>query len=125
MLERYKFRGQRIDNGKWVVGSLVIRHGTYYILCSGIDLVKYDDEYEVFPESVGQYTGLKDKNRKEIWEGDIVSNNWGGIGVIVLCNGCWSIKWDEDEFDFLFAELEDHIEVIGNVIDNKELLNNK
>lgn len=123
-MREIKFRGQRLDNGEWEFGDLSQwteedgRHRTF-ISFEGLEPI------EVHPESVGQYTGLKDKKEDEIYEWDIVSNNWGGIGVIVLCNGCWSIKWDEEEFDFLFAELEDHIEVIGNVIDNKELLNEK
>ena len=120
-----KFRGRRIDTDEWVFGGLIETNCGHV----GISLfTKYADRKiecifcEVNPNTVGQFTGMKDKNGNKIYEFDVVRNKWGGIGIIVFFNGGWAIEWGEDEIHILFDELDEDIEVIGNKFDNPELL---
>ena len=111
------FRGKRVDNGEWVVGDLVHRQVwscSLTIIRVSDDGFDHYEEYEVIPETVGQFIGLPDKNRNKIFEGDIVYN---GVfkAQVEFING----RFSPFGSDIFFA---DECEVIGNIYDNKELL---
>lgn len=125
------FRGKRIDNGEWVEGNIFIpdkltnREPPTEILV-GTNVVRIS--YEVDPETVGQYTGLTDKNGKKIFEGDIVKTD-----KFSEPNKQYIIKYDlqfgafigQDRYNLYFVTFDGdsgEFEVIGNIHDNPELL---
>lgn len=139
------FRGKRLDNGKCVYGSLI--DGIYGAMPVIVTLPSVDDDFKldfeydhVDPATVGQYTGLKDKNGKRIWEGDIlhiakIADGIGGyyqppldypVNVVVkwdLCAWMWETLSDDKRYiTFPDAWCHYECEVIGNVNDNPELL---
>lgn len=143
MTREILFRGKRIDNGEWVYGNL--NYGTieiknikdsYYI--SDFDVNPWDKKfYPVNPETVGQYTGLTDKNGKKIFEGDILkiihkyqspfdddTKEYTDIDVDV-------VHFDDEGLCFSYGKspflcVADNVtaeyEVVGNIHDNPELL---
>ena len=119
------FRGKRVGNGKWVYGSYVIQYGAHEIyLPDGVDSEHCFDRYHVLPETVGQYTGLKDKNGEKIFEGDIVRDTeTSDVGAICFETNTATFVI---EFDSIIVNFYDYnnsdVEVIGNIHDNHELL---
>ena len=125
------FRGKRKDSGEWVNGNLFLSDtdGRAYIL-AGSRIVTI--EWEVDPSTVGQYTGLRDKNGKRIFEGDMVSTDIERPYLIVeFRDGCFMFNCNdggEDYYDIMLPILKDpqsvykYGEVIGNIHDNPELL---
>ncbi len=118
------FRGKRIDDKEWVIGSL----STEYIKECGCVMISptSDTCYKVSPETVGQYTGLIDKNGKKIFESDIVSgygfDEEDGYGVIKWNDGAFEIEGTSVIGTFHENYWGYELEVIGNVFDNPELL---
>ena len=130
-MREISFRGQARD-GKWVYGSLVHRtvfYGDpcddYVILSDGEFDFDYYEDHEVIKETVGQFTGITDKNGKKIFEGDRVRyydacGKEKGIGVVN-----WSelfSAWHIDEYSTLYGGVIAKYEVLGNIHDNPELL---
>ena len=109
------FRGKGTKDGEWHYGSLQCFKG--YSIFDNL----WNNFIPVWSNSIGQYTGLRDKNRVRIFEGDIVNVD----GVTYIC------RWDEGNFEFgLTNERESfgiayashETEVVGNIHDNPELV---
>ena len=118
-MREFLLRGKRTDNGEWVKCSeTYIRDGDgIWLSDENLNVVT------VIPETVGQYTGLKDKNGVRIFEGDIVRafTRFSEIYVspVTYHDGTfWFKNWSWTKFLFKFEK----IEVIGNIRDNPELL---
>ena len=118
------FRGKRISNSKWVEGFMYSQHfplefrDDFYIRC-------YDTDYLVIPETVGQYTGLTDKNGTKIFEGDIVSlTKWNGLVYKVVYDNCrYELHNDNETCCYVLSIYKSKdIIVIGNIHDNPEIL---
>ena len=109
------FRGKDVINGEWHYGYYVRRFDDC-IIHSG---VLPNDYYIVKPETVGQYAGLKDKNGKKIFEGDIVTCDYF-CGVVHLYEGGWCVTEKDNYPEYLYDLI--NLKVIGNIHDNSELI---
>lgn len=130
------FRGKRKDNGEWVYGTPIVMHHNderthlhHFIIPDGVDLsfgVKVEDILvEIIPETRGQDTGLRDRNGRKIFGGDVVD-------ILTENEEIGVIKWDNDtarfviESDGFFSDFDNYygtdLEIIGNIYDNPELL---
>ena len=129
MNDRYLFRGKRVDNGEWVVGYCVCLNGNRHRIYTGCGNY-YPGYFEVIPETVGQCTGLKDKNGKLIFEGDILMFT-SDDGEKTPYKVKWSTSLAQyiismgdrifDTMDYWDKWIE-YYEIIGNTHDNPELL---
>ena len=129
------FRGKRVDNGEWVEWFFAQSGEMTYILIDNDFAVGYVVMKKVVPETLGQYTGLTDKNGKRIFEGDIVELDdrnydikWRAVVEFGNPNGNYSWGWQLNPLgkvdintDILcWVEMEEagaYCEVIGNIHD--------
>ena len=127
------FRGKRTDNGEWIEGYLVEKtifsifdtHLSFVIYKKPTNI--YHEEYrEIDPSTVGQYTGLTDKNSTKIFEGDIIQNTANGNFGIV--------RWYDEHAAFVIHGINDNktywlfdndfskVRIVGNIFDTPELV---
>ena len=139
------FRGKRIDTGEWVYGDFYRKCGVTGIVYDYMISTRDGMTYPVIPETVGQYTGLKDKNNKNIFDGDILQaeniSYTGTYGYAVIkfgeyedcdfvddsgyCSsgvGFYAILTRTNGIVGIERYMVATMEVIGNIHDNPELL---
>ena len=138
------FRGKRADNGEWVEGNLFIpdKPETPTQICIGTNVVRIT--YDIHPETIGQYTGLTDRNGKKIFEGDLLNgfeypflsdnahnyfaeviwfDNCPAFGLYTHKHPLSAVRGISEGNCELMEDFDSsQWEVIGNIHDNPELL---
>lgn len=121
MNREIKFRGKRLDNGEWVYGDLLhLVDGVYISNDNGNNMA------QVYPDTVGMSTGLKDKSGKEIYGGDILAHNGEPVGYIVdgVRGYCFDVIYLLPEYEeswslygVVINDFRGDVEIIGNIHD--------
>ena len=144
------FRAKRLDNGEWVEGNLVfsldadeewktiiipIRNSYMFSSGNEDEDLGFENWHRVDLKTVGQYTGLTDKNGQKIWENDIIDAKdswWNAYGPAGHSSPIILVEWSDYFCGYEpFANYDcdcgvyicpDEVKVIGNIFDNPELL---
>ena len=128
MKREIKFRGKRADGNSWVYGDLRQENSGNKVIMTNLstwgdnddNVDPYGEDVIVNPDTIGQYTGLQDKNGKEIFEGDIIRNE-SCKGVVVYKNGAICLELGKS-CGYVWLFCLDSLLDIGNIYDNPELL---
>ena len=122
---RYKFRGKRVDNGEWVVGTGIQCLNDKTLIIDQFSTIGGMYSYEVLDQTVGQFTGLKDRDGVDIYEGDLVQIGytekynhevvWEEYGAYFRCK-----LLDKDQGKSWNAYPDMKVKVIGSVHDTEE-----
>lgn len=137
MKRQIKFRGKLINSEQWMYGGYYYHKPTdeQRIIAPTLNVKSILNDWNVQPESIGQFTGLLDRNGKEIYDGDIITVRGNYPRVILWDKVSWAIMPCElyNDKHFWVMNLQhpgsdwwelfaDEIDVVGNIYDNPELL---
>lgn len=134
-MRKIEFRGKTVDGGEWIYGDLIQMDDECYIQHTEyVSQGEWDSSYTdcvgevVDTETVGQYTGLTDKNGTKIFEGDIVEyitgKDFSNVAQIIFKDCQFLCKDIHNRMITQPAFMNVEFEVIGNIYDNPELLKN-
>ena len=115
-----KFRGYNEKRGVWLYGSHIINRGAHFVAPDEFANGKTWEDYEVIPESVGQFTGLHDKNGKKIFEGDVIKCGMR-LYVCAFIEGGFEFR-DLSDSKLILKAIVNNSCIIGNIHDNQQLL---
>lgn len=127
-IENIKFKAKRLDNGKWIEGYFYAECGNAYIIedRQSESMLNRNEAHQVDPLTVCQFTGLKDCEGNEIWEGDIIRNPefpFEKRAVTWSNNSSCFMPIDEDgcqDRDLSFLVLFKKWTVVGNKFDKEK-----
>jgi uncharacterized phage protein (TIGR01671 family) len=144
-VRQIKFRGKLVGNGKWIIGAYcehlpplqaitskeyILEESKHYIARTAFadwNMSSQVEFYEIDPKTLGQYTGLKDNNGTEIYEGDIIEfiSCWNSSEKYrKMYQDIRIVTWNAEKFKFnnVIPDSDYYSEVVGNIYDNFELL---
>lgn len=123
MNRQIKFRGKRLDNGEWIYGDLQLGDGDHIPMIGAVRGGHDPNYYQVEEATIGQFTGLRDKDSRPIYEGDIVmQRGYSGVKPMVVRfeQGAFIVGWHGGSSTQTRPMLiQNRCEVIGNIHDQK------
>ena len=131
-LRTIKFRGFNKKRGIWLYGNYILNRGAHFIAPQEFANGKTWEDYEVEEESIGQFTGLVDRNGLEIYEGDFIlheDSTWGGVvqwhpNGYFFINDSWGKEYSRlssyRPLGYMLGKYD--FKIIGNEFDNSDLI---
>lgn len=115
-IENIKFKAKRLDNGEWIIGSFVVmKIPALSKTTIGIVVAGGATLHEIDPSTVCQFTGMKDSEGNEIWEGDLVNERYD----IASIDNLYEVVYIEEEGNFAFKDIDnaDNCQPFVNLVD--------